>query len=202
MGMTLDEYVTWAAGVGVDRRAGVPEGRTLLEDALAFAGEVGEVAGVLTRWLRDGDRRRDDLTDELGDVAYYWARLCVVTGVAPSTLLARSRAHVDWRRAGRPAGGPAPGAAAMTLEGYAAGSCERATPGLRIGLTTSRCWTSASPWWGTPARLSNASGGSRERATGSASAWPRSWATCGATGRACVPPAASRPPRRWCEAGK
>jgi len=130
MGMTLDEYVTWAAGVGVDRRAGVPEGHTLLEDALGFAGEVGEVAGVLTRWLRDGDRRRDDLTDELGDVAYYWARLCVVTGVAPSTLLARSRAHVDWRRAGRPAGGPTPGAAAMTLEEYAAWVLETGGAGL------------------------------------------------------------------------
>jgi len=99
--MTLDEYVTWAAGVGADRRAGVPEGRTLLEDALAFAGEVGEVAGVLTRWLRDGDRRRDDLTDELGDVAYYWARLCVVTGVAPSTLLARSREKIEGPLAGQ-----------------------------------------------------------------------------------------------------
>jgi NTP pyrophosphatase (non-canonical NTP hydrolase) len=118
--MTLDEYATWAAGIGVDGRAGVPEGRALLEDGLGFASEVGEVAGVLTRWLRDGDRRTDDLADELGDVAYYWARLCVVTDVVPSTLLARSRAHVDWRRAGRPPGGPAPGAAAMTLEEYAA----------------------------------------------------------------------------------
>jgi NTP pyrophosphatase (non-canonical NTP hydrolase) len=118
--MTLDEYVAWAAGIGVNRHAGVPEDRMLLEIGLGFASEIGEVAGVLARWLRDDDWRRDQLADELGDVAYYWARLCVVTGVMPSTLLARSRAHVEWRRAGRPAGGPAAEAAAMTLEEFAA----------------------------------------------------------------------------------
>jgi NTP pyrophosphatase (non-canonical NTP hydrolase) len=117
--MTPDEYVAWAAGTGAGRHAGLPEDCTLLELGLAFASEIGEVAAVLTRW-REEERRRDQLADELGDVAYCWARLCVVTGVAPSTLLARSRAHIDWRRAGRPAGGPAPGAAAMTLEEYAA----------------------------------------------------------------------------------
>lgn len=118
--MTLDEYVAWAAGVGASRHAGVPEDRVLLELGLGFASEIGEVAGVLTRWLRDGEWQPDRLADELGDVAYYWARLCALTGVAPSMLLARSRAHVEWRRAGRPAGGPAAGAAVMTLEEFAA----------------------------------------------------------------------------------
>ena len=118
--MTLDEYVVWAAGIGVNRHGGVPEDRMLLEIGLGFASEVGEVVGVLTRWLRDDEWRRDQLADELGDMAYYWARLCVVTGAAPSMLLARSRAHVEWRRAGRPAGGPAAGAAAMTLEEFTA----------------------------------------------------------------------------------
>jgi NTP pyrophosphatase (non-canonical NTP hydrolase) len=122
--MTLDEYVAWAAGVGVSRHAAVPENRVLLELGLGFAGEIGEVAGVLTRWLRDGEWRRDQLADELGDVAYYWARLCAVTGVTPSTLLARSRAHVEWRRAGRPAGGPTAETRVMTLEEFAAWAVE------------------------------------------------------------------------------
>ena len=69
--MTLDEYVAWAAGGGGRRHAGAPPGRTLLELGLGFASEVGEVAGVLTRWLRDGELERDRLADELGDVAYY-----------------------------------------------------------------------------------------------------------------------------------
>jgi NTP pyrophosphatase (non-canonical NTP hydrolase) len=118
--MTLDEYVTWAAGLDKNQGAGVPEARALREVGLAFASEIGEVAGILLKWLGDDERWSDELADELGDVAYYWARLCLVTGLAPSTLLARSRAHIEWRRAGRPAGGPEPGAGAVTLEEYAA----------------------------------------------------------------------------------
>jgi NTP pyrophosphatase (non-canonical NTP hydrolase) len=122
--MTLDEYAAWAARVGASLRPGTPEDRALLELGLGFASEVGEVAGVLTRWLRDGELARDRLADELGDVAYYWARLSAVTDLAPSVLLARSRANVEWRRAGRPAGGPAPGPASTTLEEYAAWAVE------------------------------------------------------------------------------
>jgi NTP pyrophosphatase (non-canonical NTP hydrolase) len=117
--MTLDEYVVWAAAIGVNRPADVPEERALLEIGLGFASEIGEVAGVLQGWLRNSERRPEELADELGDVAYYWARLCVFTGVVPSTLLARSRAHIEWRQAGRPAGGPAP-ATSIALEEYAA----------------------------------------------------------------------------------
>jgi NTP pyrophosphatase (non-canonical NTP hydrolase) len=132
--VTLDEYAAWAASVGASPRAGGPEDRTLQELALGLASEVGEVAGVLVRWLRDGELRRDRLADELGDVAYYWARLSAVAGLAPSVLLARSRAHVEWRRAGRPAGGPAPGPASTTLEEYVAWAvgADPATPGGRL----------------------------------------------------------------------
>jgi NTP pyrophosphatase (non-canonical NTP hydrolase) len=112
--VTLDAYAAWAATVGA------PHVPTVEEIALGLVSEVGEVTGVLTRRLRDGAWRPDQLADELGDVAYYWARLCAVTGLAPSALLARSRAHVEWRQAGRPAGGPAPAAAATTLAEYTA----------------------------------------------------------------------------------
>jgi pimeloyl-ACP methyl ester carboxylesterase/NTP pyrophosphatase (non-canonical NTP hydrolase) len=118
--MTLDEYVAWAAGVGASVRGNEADEQAPQEDALGFASEVGEVVGVLKTWLRDGQLRRDRLADELGDVAFHWARLSVLTGVAPSTLLARSRAHVEWRRAGRPAGTPRPAPGAITLEEFVA----------------------------------------------------------------------------------
>jgi NTP pyrophosphatase (non-canonical NTP hydrolase) len=117
--MTLDEYVAWAAGIRARGYSRAPEGAELLELGLGLASEVGEVAGVLTKWLCDGGPRWDPLADELGDVAYYWARLSAVSGVAPSTLLARSRAHVEWRRAGRPAGGPAPTVSGISLDEFA-----------------------------------------------------------------------------------
>ena len=100
--MTLDEYVTWTAGLTKSQPTGVPEERTLREVGLAFAREIGEVAGALVKCPHDDNRWRDELADELGDVAYYWAR-----------------AHIEWRRAGRPAGGPASGVGAVTLEEYA-----------------------------------------------------------------------------------
>jgi NTP pyrophosphatase (non-canonical NTP hydrolase) len=118
--MTLDAYAAWAADIGGRRYSRAPEGAELLELGLGFASEVGEVAGVLTKWLRDGGPRWDQLADELGDVAYFWARLSAITRVAPSTLLARSRAHVEWRRAGRPEGGPAPVAGPLSLDEFAA----------------------------------------------------------------------------------
>ena len=116
--MTLDTYAAWAAEIGARGYSRAPEGAELLELGLGFASEAGEVAGVLTKWLRDGGLRWDQLADELGDVAYYWARLSRVTGVAPSTLLARSRAHVEWRRAGRPEGGPSPTASGISLDEF------------------------------------------------------------------------------------
>jgi hypothetical protein len=79
--MTLDEYGAWATDVDVARYGRMPEGVALLELGLGFASEVGEIAGVLTKWLRDGQPLRDQLIDELGDAAYYWARLSVVAGI-------------------------------------------------------------------------------------------------------------------------
>src|SRR5262245_5262208 len=118
--MMLDEYAAWAAKVGARGYSRAPQAAELLELALGFASEVGEVAGVLTKWLRDGGPRWEPLTDELGDVAYYWARLSRFTGTEPSTLLARSRAHVEWRRAGRPEGGPAAAVGGVSLDEFTA----------------------------------------------------------------------------------
>lgn len=110
--MTLDDYVAWARGSAADDRA-------LPDVGLAFAAAVGRIAEVLAAWSGDA-RGRARLAETLGDVAYQWARLCPLTGLAPSTLLAQSRAHVDWRRAGRPGGGPSPVTAPMALDEFAA----------------------------------------------------------------------------------
>jgi hypothetical protein len=68
----------------VTRHGGVPGEGRLFENGLGLASAIGEVAGVLARRLRDDDWQPDRLADKLGDVAYYWARLCAVTRTAPS----------------------------------------------------------------------------------------------------------------------
>jgi NTP pyrophosphatase (non-canonical NTP hydrolase) len=138
--MTLDEYAVWAAGVGARRYSRAPEGAELLELGLGFTSEVGEVAGVLTKWLRDGGPRWDPLADELGDVAYYWARLSGVTRMPPSTLLARSRAHVEWRRAGRPPDGPTLEPGGISLDEFTAWVLAADGPGSADPLHGQSIW--------------------------------------------------------------
>jgi hypothetical protein len=143
--MTLDEYVAWAAGIGMNQPADVPEDRTLLKIGLGFVSEIGEVAGVLTRWLRDDERRHNELADELGDVVYYWA------GYASSPEWCRPRCS---RAAGRISNGTGPAArqgvrhpqSRWPSKNTQRGRWDRAVWDRRTGLTTSRLGTSASPW--------------------------------------------------------
>ena len=101
----------------------------------------------------------DLLADELGDVAYYWARLCVIAGAVPSALL-RAAGHMSTggepaaRRAGRSSG-----PRSMTLEEFAAWA-ERGRPvgDRQTAPTPGGCGTPASPWQGMPARLPSVSG--------------------------------------------
>jgi NTP pyrophosphatase (non-canonical NTP hydrolase) len=83
--MTIDEYADWAAGI-----AGVvasPGNDKLAYLGLGLAGEAGEVAEAIKKLLRDGKLNQDHFVEELGDVVYYWACLCVAAGHRPSDLL-------------------------------------------------------------------------------------------------------------------
>ena len=89
--MTLDEYAAWASGIRGAHDSMSPEMSELSYLGLGLAGECGEVVELIKKRLRDGAWDNDRLADELGDLAYYWARLCVAGGHAPSDVLHRSR---------------------------------------------------------------------------------------------------------------
>jgi NTP pyrophosphatase (non-canonical NTP hydrolase) len=55
------------------------------------------VADHVKNVLRDGAWDRDRLASELGDVIYYWARLCAKAGCVPSELLERSVTTIEAR---------------------------------------------------------------------------------------------------------
>ena len=99
--MQIDDYVEWA------RKAEQVEVTAEVSDVqlaimgLSLLGDAGEVADMLKRRLRDGVLDRERLANELGDVLYYWARICAVTGVTPSTLLDQSRRNIEPRLARR-----------------------------------------------------------------------------------------------------
>ena len=93
--MTIDEYAAWAATIGkVDER---PPNERLSYLGLGLAGESGEVADHIKKLLRDDWLDQAGLVEELGDVIYYWACLCVATGQQPSELLKTSAAKIKRR---------------------------------------------------------------------------------------------------------
>ena len=93
--MTIDEYADWAASVA--RISVQPTNERLSYLGLGLAGEAGEVAGEIKKLLRDGKLDQAALIDELGDVVYYWACLCVASGRKPSEVLAASRSKIVRR---------------------------------------------------------------------------------------------------------
>jgi NTP pyrophosphatase (non-canonical NTP hydrolase) len=64
---------------------------------LGLAGEVGEVMELLKKHVRDGHMDRKQLKKELGDVAYYWARICSAHGFKPSEVLGENRSKLNGR---------------------------------------------------------------------------------------------------------
>jgi NTP pyrophosphatase (non-canonical NTP hydrolase) len=97
--MDIDKYVEWARSVGPEKTASDASETHLASLALGLLGDAGEVADLVKRRLRDGSLDRDRLALELGDVLYYWARLCAVSGAVPSELLERSRRAIEARQA-------------------------------------------------------------------------------------------------------
>lgn len=59
---------------------------------LGLPGEVGEVLELLKKHVRDGQLDRDNLKKELGDVIYYWSRICTAYGFKPSDVI---RANIE-----------------------------------------------------------------------------------------------------------
>ena len=90
--MTIDDYANWAASVG--KESAEPTAERLSYLGLGLAAEAGEVADHVKKLLRDGKLDRTALIDELGDVVYYWACLCVASGRKPSEVLAASQSKI------------------------------------------------------------------------------------------------------------
>jgi NTP pyrophosphatase (non-canonical NTP hydrolase) len=95
--MTIDEYATWAATLGKEPLSADKEMLSYL--GLGLAGEAGEVADHLKKFLRDGKWDAEGLAEELGDVIYFWACLCLCAGKQPSQVLEASRRKIEMRAA-------------------------------------------------------------------------------------------------------
>lgn len=97
--MDIDKFAAWAAKAARVKSDDGPDRERLSYLGLGLAGEAGEVVEHIKKLLRDGEDawQPDAVADELGDLAYYWAALCVAVGRPPSDVLATSRAKIDAR---------------------------------------------------------------------------------------------------------
>ena len=68
---------------------------------LGLAGESGETVEHLKKHIRNGKIDVDKLKLELGDVLYYWARICRAYGLTPTEVMAANIEKLTARRAAK-----------------------------------------------------------------------------------------------------
>jgi NTP pyrophosphatase (non-canonical NTP hydrolase) len=95
--MDIDRYAEWAAKIPIGHPPIQAEAGLLSYLCIGLASEAGELAGVVKKLLRDGKWSPEQAADELGDVAYYFARLCAALGKQPSEVLDGSVAKIAAR---------------------------------------------------------------------------------------------------------
>ena len=98
--MTLNQYQVQALKTKQANAAG------LLYDAVALAGEAGEVCNEVKKWHRDDnqtltDRRRDKLRDELGDVLWYVSNMALDLGYTLEEIAEANQRKLEARYAGK-----------------------------------------------------------------------------------------------------
>jgi len=76
------------------RKTAIYSQETFLEYlTLGLASEAGEVSGVVKKYIRkdyDLNTAKDKLVKELGDVIWYWARLCDELGLDPEEVMEKN----------------------------------------------------------------------------------------------------------------
>lgn len=92
--MNLEEYQKFATTTAVYPGANTSSLSELKYLALGLAGESGEVANQVKKLYRDGYSpvKREKIFFELGDVLWYWIRLCDAFKIDPMAVI---QANVD-----------------------------------------------------------------------------------------------------------
>ena len=94
----IDKYAQWTEQVWFSSENKTPDERDFTIMSLGLAGEVGEVMEILKKRVRDNHFSQNDLIKELGDVGYYWARLCRAFNLDPSQVLQQNQKKIESRK--------------------------------------------------------------------------------------------------------
>ena len=83
--MTFDEYQTQARATAI-----YPRDKAIVYPALGLAGEAGEVAEKVKKWIRDGTLDKEAIAKELGDVLWYIAALSGDLGISMDEIASQN----------------------------------------------------------------------------------------------------------------
>lgn len=95
--MNIDAYQDWTITTAKYPNAGKGGLDELLYLTLGLAGETGEVVEKVKKLYRDGIFDVESFIKELGDVAYYWARICDAVDVDCSDVLSENQSKLTSR---------------------------------------------------------------------------------------------------------
>lgn len=76
----MHDYQQFTATTAVYPEAGMGTKMATAYVALGLAGEAGEVAEKIKKWIRDGNINPEDIKKEMGDVCWYLAQLSTELG--------------------------------------------------------------------------------------------------------------------------
>ena len=96
---TIDQYSNWTEKVWFSSNQKPNHLSDLSIMGFGLGGETGEVLELLKKQIRDGTYDSKNLRKELGDVLYYWARICKEFGFKPSSIMNMNIDKIESRRA-------------------------------------------------------------------------------------------------------
>lgn len=102
--VNINDYAQWTEDMWFSGDY-IPDGaptdfhelRNLFIMSAGLAGESGEVLEKIKKYVRDGALDRDALIKEMGDVAYYWARIAKFFNIEPSEVLETNQDKINSR---------------------------------------------------------------------------------------------------------
>lgn len=97
----LNAYHNFTESVAVYPGAGESGPSELSYLSLGLAGETGETVDVIKKAIRRGYLVQEDqakLEGELGDLLFYWTRLCYAAGLNPANVLQENVGKLSERK--------------------------------------------------------------------------------------------------------
>lgn len=95
----LDEYSRWVEEAWFSTGSTEMTERDFTIMGFGLAGEAGEVVEVLKKRIRDGEFDTNKLKLELGDLIFYWVKICNSFGLSPTEVINSNIEKVEGRKA-------------------------------------------------------------------------------------------------------